>query len=559
MSFVLSKLRLALGLALGFLLFRLLYAFVFTSASSGSTLIPLPGLRLSGVFDHVVLFGSIGDLGIQLALQTALPFAAAILIFGLLSIWLTPARIVSFAAKSKSGLVGALSIGLATLPSLMDAARRIASANRMRSERKSQILIPLLETAIEKAVTVGIRFATAPRQSTALTESVLLKHKDFELEMIPGEVIVISGATGCGKTTLLETLVGINQLRTGRNPIAEVSVFGHDPAKSPAEVSGLIGYVPQQPRTWFVSDQVEQELISPALPWITFGAGRLSHLSEGQAVKLAISNALAHNPKLLVLDEPFAALDLESQAELNALLRGTAEAGTIVVIAEHQLESIEQPTAKFFQLGEQLLPGRYKPSGLFAPRKLAVVGRELLLDYSVPKIRDLQLPAKLQIHQAERIALLGPNGIGKTSLLTQLAADYPSARMVPERVEDFFVCQSLEEELARADRVAKVAKGLTRLTFESLVWLDEELLKTHPRDLSAGTKLALALAMQLSFKPQLLLVDEPVKGLDPLARERAAEVLACVAETGCAIVFATHDEIFASSADKRIELSAVRQ
>jgi energy-coupling factor transport system ATP-binding protein len=559
MPFVLSKLCLALGLALGFLLFRLLYALVFTGASAGSTLIPLPGLRLSGVFDHVVLFGSIGDLGIQLALQGALPFSAAILGFGLLSIWLTPNKIINFAASSKSGLVGALSIGLATLPSLLDAARRIASANKMRSERKSQILIPLLETAIEKAVTVGIRFATAPRQSTALTKSVLLKHKDFELEMVPGDVIVISGATGSGKTTLLETLIGVNQLRTGRDSSAEVSVFGHDPAKNPAAASGLIGYVPQQPRTWFVSELVEQELIGPALPWITFGSGRLSQLSEGQAVKLAISNALAHNPKLLVLDEPFAALDTESQAELNALLRGLADGGTIVVIAEHQLESIDQPAARWFQLGEILLPGRYEPSGLFAPRKLAVVGRELLLDYSVPKIRDLELPARLQIHQGQRIALLGPNGIGKTSLLTQLAADYPSARMVPERVEDFFVCQSLSEELVRADKVAKVPKGFTRLTFESLVPLDEELLKTHPRDLSAGTKLALALSMQLSFKPQLLLVDEPVKGLDPLARERAAEVLACVAETGCAIVFATHDETFASSADTRVELSAVRQ
>jgi energy-coupling factor transport system ATP-binding protein len=432
-------------------------------------------------------------------------------------------------------------------------------ANRMRSERKSRILIPLLETAIEKAVTVGIRFAIAPRSSTALTESVLLKFKDLELEILPGDVIVISGATGSGKTTLLETLIGVNQLRTGRSSGAEVSVFGHDPAKNPAAASGLIGYVPQQPRTWFVSELVEQELINPALPWITFDSGRLSHLSEGQAIKLAISNALANNPKLLVLDEPFAALDFESQVELNALLRGISETGTIVVIAEHQLESIEQPTAKWFQLGEQLLPGRYEPSGLFTPRKLAVVGRELLLDYSVPKIRDLELPAKLQIHQGQRIALLGPNGIGKTSLLTQLAADYPSARMVPERVEDFFVCQSLEEELTRADKVAKVSKGFTQLTFESLVPLEQELLKTHPRDLSAGTKLALALSMQLSFKPQLLLVDEPVKGLDPLARERAAEVLACVAETGCAIVFATHDETFASSADTRVELSAVTQ
>jgi energy-coupling factor transport system ATP-binding protein len=559
MSAVLSKLRLALGLALGFLVFRLIYAVVFTGASAGSTLIQMPGLRLSGVFSHVVLFGSIGDLGVQRALESALPFAAAILMFGLLSIWLTPSRIIHFAARSKSGLAGALAIGLATLPSLLDAAKRITIANKMRSEKKSRVLVPLLETALEKAVAVGIRFATTPRGSKPTSKSVVLKARGLELEMVPGDVIVISGATGSGKTTLLETLVGVNQLRTGRPSSASVSVFGHDPAANPADVSGLIGYVPQQPRSWFVSDSVNQELIAPALPWINFQAELLSHLSEGQAVKLAISNALAHKPKLLVLDEPFAALDSESKAELNSLIQAQAQAGAIVVVAEHQLESIDQPKAKWFRLEEGLLPGKHQPLSLFAPRKLAVVGRELLLDYSVPQIRDLQLSAKLHIHQSERIVLLGPNGIGKTSLLTQLAADYPAARMVPERVEDFFVCQSVEDELSRADKVAKVAKGLTQLTFESLVPVDEALLKTHPRDLSAGTKLALALSMQLSFKPQLLLVDEPVKGLDPLARERAAEVLACVAETGCAIVFATHDETFASSADTRIELSAVKQ
>ena len=559
MSPVLSKLRLALGLALGFLLFRLLYAVIFTGASAGSTIIPLPGIRLTGVFSHVVLFGSIGDLGLQGALQAAFPFSAAILAFGLLSLWVTPSKVIRFGARSRSGLAGAMAIGLATLPALIDAAKRIVVANKMRSERRSHILVPLLETAIEKAVAIGIRFAMAPRESVPLASTVLLSAKGLDLELLPGDVVVISGATGSGKTTLLETLIGIDKLRTGRSESGSSRVFGYDPAKSPAEVSGLIGYVPQQPRTWFVSDSLDQELISPSLPWADFEVQSLSHLSEGQAVKLAISNALAHGPKLLVLDEPFAALDTQAQLELNSLIRTQASAGVIVVIAEHQLGSIDQPAAIWLQLGESLERGRYEPSSLFAPRKLAVVGRELLLNYKVPKIRDLSLPAALEIHQGERIALLGPNGIGKTSLLTQLAADYPAARMLPERVEDFFVCQSVAEELARADKVAKVTKGLTQLTFESLVPVNLSLLNTHPRDLSAGTKLALALSMQLSFKPQLLLVDEPVKGLDPLARERAAEVLACVAETGCAIVFATHDETFALSADTRVELSAVKQ
>jgi energy-coupling factor transport system ATP-binding protein len=559
MPTLLSKLRLALGLALGFLLFRLAYAVVFTGASSGNTLLDFPGLPLGGIFSHVVLFGSVGDQGLLNALLSAIPFSLAILAFGLLSILVTPAKIMAIASKSQSGLLAALSIGLATMPSLLEASRRIVAANKMRSESKSSILVPLLETALERAVSVGIRFATAPRKTTALNDKVSIDGFGMKLELCPGDVLVVSGATGSGKTTLLETLVGINQLRTGRPPSSQVLVFGRDPSSDLASVSGLIGYVPQQPRSWFVADRVSDELNTPRLPWAHFEAEGLNHLSEGQVIKLAISNAFAHDPKLIVMDEPFAALDGESKLELNRMISAWSQEGRIVVVAEHEPDSIDHPRVKHAHFNPNLQPGSYRPESVFVARKIPVVGSELLIDYQVPRIRDLALPARVEIHQGERIALVGPNGIGKTSLLNQLAADYPSARMVPERVEDFFVCQSVEEELKRADRTASATAGLTQLTLESLIPVTQKLLETHPRDLSAGSKLALAIAMQLSFKPTLLLVDEPVKGLDPLARERVSEVLACVAETGCAILFATHDENFAVCADKRIELSAVKQ
>jgi ABC-type Mn2+/Zn2+ transport system ATPase subunit len=64
--------------------------------------------------------------------------------------------------------------------------------------------------------------------------------------------------------------------------------------------------------------------------------------------------------------------------------------------------------------------------------------------------------------------------------------------------------------------------------------------------------------MQLCHKPQLLLLDEPVQGLDSRSRAQLAETLRCVQETGCAIVFATHDLFFAKSfADKTISLTDV--
>lgn len=555
----LSKLRLALGLALGFLLFRLLYAIVFTGAAAGNPLVSMPGFRLTGIFSHVVLFGTIGDQGLIYALSSAVPFSVAIFGFGLLSVLLSPPKIIAFASKSKSGLLAALAIGLATLPALLEAAKRITAANKLRSESKSRILVPLMETALERALAIGIRFATAPRGKKQLSQSVLLTGFGMYVELAPGAVLVISGPTGSGKTTLLETLVGVDQLRTARAAAGVANVFGYEPRLQLAEVSGLIGYVPQQPRSWFASDQVDQELLSPALPWASFSTNQISNLSEGQVIKLAVSNAVAHDPKLIVLDEPFAALDTASKVELNDLIRAWSAQGKIVVVAEHQPDVVDHPDVQHLHIDNGLKPGSYRSESVFVSRRLAVVGRELLLDYKVPAIRDLQLPERVQIHQGERIAVVGPNGIGKTSLLNQIAVDFKSARMVPERVEDFFVCQSVAEEIARADKIAGAKPGLTQLTLESLIPMTEELLQSHPRDLSAGSKLALALAMQLAFRPNLLLVDEPVKGLDPFAREKVAEVLACVAETGCAVMFATHDEHFAQSADKRIEIAAVRQ
>ena len=560
------KLRLALGLALGFIAFRLLYSLVFTGASAGETLIALPGIRLSGIFSHVVLFGSIGSQGLVNSIILALPFAVAILGFGLVSILITPARILELAKRSKSGLLLALATSLATLPSLLEAVKRISLANRLRGEKKSRILIPLLETAIERAIMVGIRFATQPRKQVQTKQTVKLSAvcipglaEPVTLELAPGDVMVISGPTGAGKTTLLETIAGVTQLRTGRQVSGEVSVFGLNPIEDLAAASSLIGYLPQQPRTWFLGETVAQELASPALPWVDFQDQPIASLSEGQVVKLAISNAVAHNPKLILLDEPFAALDQKSALELNQLIRSWSSSGSIVVLVEHQLQSVDIEGADFRILDGSLRSGKYEPEELSPMRKVPVVGRELLLDYAVPQIRDLQLPSNLKIHQGERIALLGPNGIGKTSLITRLAQDFNGARLVPERVEDFFVCQSLAEELDRSDRIAGATAGLTKLTLESLIPISSDLLTTHPRDLSAGSKLALAIAMQLAHKPSLLLVDEPVKGLDPRARHQVAEVLACVAETGCAVIFATHDQHFADSADTRIELEAVLQ
>ena len=130
-------------------------------------------------------------------------------------------------------------------------------------------------------------------------------------------------------------------------------------------------------------------------------------------------------------------------------------------------------------------------------------------------------------------------------------SDPRKVALVPDRPSQFFVCDSLASELARADKIAGASPGLTAISLESILGKLPEL-DTHPLDLSVGTQLALSVAMQLSHKPQLLLLDEPVQGLDPQSRELMAETIRCVQETGCAVIIATHDLGFARRLTGRV-------
>jgi len=125
-------------------------------------------------------------------------------------------------------------------------------------------------------------------------------------------------------------------------------------------------------------------------------------------------------------------------------------------------------------------------------------------------------------------------------LLNAIAKSTSDVLLVPEQVADFFVTTTLGAELDRADRIAQVVQGFTKANLESILG-NLPPLDTHPRDLSAGTQLALAMAMQLSHKPKVLLIDEPARGFDVQTKSQVIATLECVRETGCAIVFASHD------------------
>jgi energy-coupling factor transport system ATP-binding protein len=184
---------------------------------------------------------------------------------------------------------------------------------------------------------------------------------------------------------------------------------------------------------------------------------------------------------------------------------------------------------------------------------------------------------ELTIHRGEVTVLMGRNGSGKSTLLNILAGGRAPARgrvlvggtaphglgpadlirrvgLVPQDAGILLYGESVAGECATADRVAHLPAGSTAGTLERVLpGLPPD---RHPRDLSEGQRLALALAVVLSPAPSLLLLDEPTRGLDYPSKDRLIRVLRQLAAEGHAVMVATHDvELAARVADRAVVLA----
>ncbi|MFF1544299.1 ATP-binding cassette domain-containing protein [Streptomyces sp. NPDC058291] len=191
----------------------------------------------------------------------------------------------------------------------------------------------------------------------------------------------------------------------------------------------------------------------------------------------------------------------------------------------------------------------------------------------VQALRDVDLI----VAPGETVALMGRNGAGKSTLLnTFVGLVAPSAGavrvggavphrtsprdlvrrvgLVPQEPRDLLYADTVAAECAAADRDAQAAPGACRaLVSDLLPGIADD---THPRDLSEGQRLSLALAVVLTARPPLLLLDEPTRGLDYAAKGRLVAVLRGLAAAGHAIVLATHDVELAAELAHRVVLLA---
>ncbi|HYF46723.1 MAG TPA: heme ABC exporter ATP-binding protein CcmA [Acidimicrobiales bacterium] len=173
-----------------------------------------------------------------------------------------------------------------------------------------------------------------------------------DLDVSPGEVVVLQGPNGAGKTTLLRACAGLVPVIDG-----EATVLGHDLRTDRREVRrhvGLLGHhtglyddlsVAENVRFWARAAGSSAEDAQAALVRLGL-AGRLqdvpvARLSAGQRRRTAVAVLVARRPRLWLLDEPHAGLDQDARDTVDALIRDAATAGATVLLASHERERIE--------------------------------------------------------------------------------------------------------------------------------------------------------------------------------------------------------------------------
>jgi energy-coupling factor transport system ATP-binding protein len=441
----------------------------------------------------------------------------------------------------------------------------------------------------------------------------------LNLEYQKAEFSVICGPTGSGKSTLLKSLIGLVPTLKYARVSGEILLDGIQASgKRPQELAHLVGYINQTPESAFVAQTVVEEIafgmeqlgfpvsemeqrvrqISTQLEIQDLLDSKIDEISSGQQQRVAIAAALAAGQKILLLDEPSAALDSDSANKLWKLLRDLVDNHEItVLVAEHRLEEIISfadsvtllkgdgsavkvgaawnEVLKFFPDWSQTSQLE-KSSTISSQSPLLKVSN---LDVTYP---GCKLPAlcnvSFSVNKGEVVSILGPNGSGKTTLLMAIAGAIKATRgsttfkareisdltkkerpsvlaVIPQRASDLLFLGTVSKELSEADSYASVSPNTTSSIFEILIGrIDPSI---HPRDLSTGQQLALVIALQLSVGAEVILLDEPTRGLDYEAKAALADQLRILASQGKTILLATHDSAFSTRvADRAVSLSS---
>jgi energy-coupling factor transport system ATP-binding protein len=427
---------------------------------------------------------------------------------------------------------------------------------------------------------------------------------DASLELEPGDVVALLGPSGSGKSTLLRALSGLVPHFHGGRFAGRAVVAGLDTRVArPADLAGTVATVFQDPEDQVVMTIVANEVAfglenlgtPPVEIWPrverALGAVDAGHLwgrktvelSGGELQRVCLASALALEPQLLLLDEPTSQLDPEAA---GLFLDAVERLGATVVLSEQRVGRalalatrvlyveagrilLDAPRAEALDWLARERPAYTTPAPFALrnrpgedgarvdPTQSSLV-RLAGVSYAYRSALPVLDHVDLEVRKGEVVVLEGPNGSGKTTL-ARIAAGLlePQAGSVGRCGRATYLAQDPGRYLVRETALAEVALGVhgdesrARIALEraGLGWAAAR----HPRDLSSGERERLGLAAVTASEPDLLILDEPTRGIDPPRKAELAAWLAGYAAEGHGVLVATHDPDFPAS--RRVSLA----
>ncbi len=310
-----------------------------------------------------------------------------------------------------------------------------------------------------------LSFQYRTRQEPAIT--------DVSLRLDPGEMLLIAGSSGCGKTTLARCINGLIPRSYGGKRSGRILLEGKEVADMPiAEAAQVVGTLLQDPERQIVASNVFHEIAfgpenlglprAEVVQRVSRAVERLKiehlleretfNLSGGEKQKVALAGLLAMNPSILLLDEPLASLDPASAYEALEIFRKLADEGKTVILIEHRVEDameakpdrllyMENGNVKYLGTIKELpeaidhhevkLPARWvvervkktnESVDLQTMKNPRKNGKPLVVFEEVDFRYGDDLPlvlegVNLEIREGDLIGLIGPNGAGKSTLV----------------------------------------------------------------------------------------------------------------------------------------------
>ncbi|MDR5752903.1 MULTISPECIES: ATP-binding cassette domain-containing protein [unclassified Caballeronia] len=422
---------------------------------------------------------------------------------------------------------------------------------------------------------------------------VAVKHIGFDIKS--GEILGLIGPNGSGKSTVMKLIMGIERPNAGSVKIDGTEMAGWAPHRIARAGVGIVFQHSRPLHRQTVLEHIKLALLPDSLiklaadPHVNRRAREIAERVELGAVihrlpatlpfadlrRMEMAKAIARDPKVVLVDEPFAGLTAAESESFSALIRGFREEGRAVLLVDHNVKSLaalvdrvlamylgeyvaegtadevmQNETVRRVYLGGKIEAKERAPT--VAPNKRRVLDvQDLGVLYGKARALDR---VSLHVREGEFVSVVGLNGAGKTTLFNAISGMLPyegTIRFGGQNLKDMSgaaiaragVVQCPESRELFSDMTVRENLDLggyhlpDRVRTEQLAWLFGlfPILKSRQaqtaRTLSGGEQQMLAIARALMMRPKLLILDEPTLGLAPVILDQLSRAMESLQKT----------------------------